>query len=99
MIEFSCGILSAVGIYLLLSINPIQKIFGIALFSAVINMVIFMCGKATKNSPAFVNVVPFDQLSNPLTQALILTAIVISFGLLAFICVLVKYYLKISESA
>ena len=89
MIIIACGILISISTYLLLDKHIIRRVFGIVLLGSTINIIILICGKLGHTTPAFISDKMHD-LSNPLTQALILTAIVIGFGLLAFLCVLVK---------
>ncbi|WP_440682550.1 NADH-quinone oxidoreductase subunit K [Cysteiniphilum halobium] len=89
MIIFACGVLISISIYLLLDRNIIQRVFGVVLLGSTINIIILICGRLGNTAPAFITDKQHD-LSNPLTQALILTAIVIGFGLLAFLCALIK---------
>lgn len=62
-------------------------IFGIVLISASVNLVIFLAGRIGPNPPP---VMPAGETvlaagsANPLPQALVLTAIVIGFSLVAF---------------
>lgn len=80
-----------VGIYLILSRHVIRIVLGIALFGNAVNLLIFTSGRITRSG---VPIIPsgFDVLpgpaANPLPQALILTAIVISFSFFAFVLVL-----------
>ena len=86
------GIFFATGIYLLLSNSLIRILIGLVIFGNAVNLLIFTAGRLMREVPP---VVPPDALTpagataNPLPQALILTAIVISFSLFAFILVLV----------
>ena len=85
------GLFFAVGIYLILSKHIIRIVLGIAIFGNAVNLLIFTSGRITR---ATAPIIPksFDLLpgpaANPLPQALILTAIVISFSFFAFILVL-----------
>ncbi|WP_440615546.1 NADH-quinone oxidoreductase subunit K [Cysteiniphilum sp. 6C5] len=89
MIVFACGVLISISIYLLLDRNIIRRVFGIILLGSTINIIILICGRLGNTMPAFI-IDKQHALSNPLTQALVLTAIVIGFGLLAFLCALIK---------
>lgn len=92
MIEVTCGVLVAISIYLLLEKALHRKIFGFVLLSTTVNLILLFAGRLTHKQPAFVELglrAPYE-LSNPVPQALILTAIVIGFGLLVFLCVLLK---------
>jgi multicomponent Na+:H+ antiporter subunit C len=85
------GVLYASGFYLLLRRRLAQLIIGLGLLSNGTNVLIFTAGGLTRARPP---VVPegADRLlppyADPVPQALILTAIVIGFGVLAFSLVL-----------
>ncbi len=87
------GVLYAAGTYLILRRSLVKVIFGLILLGHAANLMIFTVGRLTKGAPAFVPegaealVEPF---ADPLPQALILTAIVIGFGVQAFTIVLFK---------
>jgi len=93
MICWLIGGLISISIYLMLSPQIMRWLFGIVILSSTINLVIFVAGRLYSQNPAFIpqgKKVSDALLANPLPQALILTAIVISFGLLAFSLVLVR---------
>lgn len=92
MIELTCGLLVAISIYLILEGVSHRKIFAIALLGTTVNIIMLFSGRLIYNQPAFVEALEQNirMLSNPVPQALILTAIVIGFGLLLFLCVLLK---------
>lgn len=85
------SVLTAVGLYLLLSRHIMRMIFGVMLISAGVNLVIFLAGRIGATLPP---VMGGDQTAlasdaaNPLPQALVLTAIVIGFSLIAFVVAL-----------
>ena len=86
------GILVAASVYLMLARNVLKFIFGLVLLSNATNLTIFAVGRLTRAAPPLVPEglsVPPEAVANALPQALILTAIVISFGLLAFALALV----------
>jgi len=80
-----------VGIYLILSRHVIRIVLGIALFGNAVNLLIFTSGRITRDGVPIIGA-GLDLLpgpaANPLPQALILTAIVISFSFFAFVLVL-----------
>lgn len=79
-------------IFLLTSTNLIRILLGVALLGNAANLTIFIAGRITREVPPIIPegaLTPLTQTANPLPQALILTAIVISFSLFAFILVLV----------
>ncbi len=85
------GGLFGCGIYLLMSRSPVRLIIGLVLLSNAINLLIFVAAGLVRGK---VPLIPPESLravevtADPLPQALILTAIVISFGVLAFALVL-----------
>jgi multicomponent Na+:H+ antiporter subunit C len=86
------GLLFAASFYLLLRRNLLRFIIGLIILSNAANLVIFVMGRLTRENPPVIPAgdhVPPVPYANPLPQALILTAIVISFGLLAFALVLI----------
>ena len=85
----------ATGTYMILRRGQIQLILGLALFSHGVNLLLFGSGLLTRGNPPiftegdnYLEQIP--NMADPLPQALILTAIVISFGVTAFILVLVS---------
>ncbi|MGF1552897.1 MAG: Na+/H+ antiporter subunit C [Paracoccaceae bacterium] len=81
------GILIACGAYLMMSSNLIRVLFGLTILSNAVNLVIFASGRLTYGEPPLVPPgaeTPPAGAANALPQALILTAIVIGFGLLVF---------------
>jgi len=98
MMIIACGILFSVSIYLLLEPHITRKVFGLVLLGSTINLIILICGGLDKLYPAFLTKDHIaGDFANPLPQALILTAIVIGFGLLAFLCAPLKYLLKTKQ--
>ena len=90
-LAFLIGWLVAVAVYLMLSRSLVRFLFGLVLIANAANLVIFAAGRLTRGDPALVPdgaEVPVELVANALPQALVLTAIVIGFGLLAFAFVL-----------
>lgn len=86
------GGLVAAGVYLMLARNVVRFLFGLILISNAANLTIFAAGRLTRAEPPLIPeglTAPALPVANALPQALILTAIVIGFGLLAFTLVLV----------
>lgn len=97
----SIGILFAVSVYLLLSRNLLRWLIGIVILSSGVNLIILISGRLQSKYPPFISakhMLPTHAVANPLPQALILTAIVIGFGLLIFALMLVRQ-LWLSEGA
>lgn len=85
------GVLYAGGLYLMMRRNLIQLILGLALLSHGANLLIFTAGGLRKGGAPILaeGEKTFANLpADPLPQALILTAIVISFAVTAFALVL-----------
>lgn len=91
LLALASGVLYAAGIYLLLRRRLAQLIIGIALLSNGTNLLIFTAGGLTRARPPVVPAAAetlVEPYADPVPQALVLTAIVIGFGLLAFSLVL-----------
>jgi len=87
------GGLYAAGLYMMLRRSLVKVILGLLLISHAANLLIFASGRLTLGSPPLVPAgarAPTESVADPLAQALILTAIVIGFGVLAFTIVLFK---------
>ena len=85
------GIMVAGAIYLMLDRILIRFILGLVLISNAVNLLIFTVGRLQSRKPPLIpegSTVPAEQVANALPQALVLTAIVIGFSLLAFVFVL-----------
>ncbi len=86
------GLLVGTSAFLMLSRNLLRYLFGLILLGNAANLAIFAAGRLTYAEPPLIDpgaLAPDGPVANALPQALILTAIVISFGLLAFALVLV----------
>jgi multicomponent Na+:H+ antiporter subunit C len=85
------GLFFASAVYLMLSRHIVRIMLGVALLGNAVNLLLFTAGRITRETPpviaAAVNALPASA-ANPLPQALILTAIVISFSFFAFLMVL-----------
>lgn len=87
------GGLFAVAVYLMLRRSVVKLLLGLAVLSHAANLVILTSGGLTRAVPPIVPPglsAPPSPHADPLPQALILTAIVISFGVLAFMMALVS---------
>jgi multicomponent Na+:H+ antiporter subunit C len=87
------GVLYAGGLYLMMRRSLVKLIIGLALLGHAANLLIFTIGRLNHNVPPIIPA-GAEQMtgsfSDPLPQALILTAIVIGFGVQAFALVLLK---------
>lgn len=85
------GVLFAVSIYLMLSKHIIRILIGVGILANAVNLLIFTNGRLAREVPPIIpqgSDVLQTASANPLPQALILTAIVISFSFFAFLLVL-----------
>ena len=85
------GILVAASVYLMLAKSILRFLFGLILISNAANLMIFAAGRLTPAAPPGGGgrvAAPVGTVANALPQALVLTAIVIGFGLFAFALVL-----------
>ena len=91
LLALTAGVLYAAGIYLMLRRRLAQLIIGLGLLTNGTNILIFTSGGLTRAVPP---ILPEDlseaprPFADPVPQSLILTAIVIGFGVLAFSLVL-----------
>lgn len=90
---YAIGVAAAVaaGVFLVLSRDLLRSIVGVSIIASAANLVVFAAGKLGNASPP---VIPeggelLAQSASPLSQALVLTAIVIGFSLTCFSLILV----------
>ncbi len=87
LISLCIGVLTATGVYLTLRARTFPVVLGLTLLAYGVNLFLFAMGRLTIGQPAVINAAT-DTYSDPLPQALVLTAIVIAFGMTAFLIVL-----------
>lgn len=84
LLASAIGVMSAAGIYLLLRMRTFPVILGISMLTYAVNLFLFASGRVAINlPPVLLNQTP--TYTDPLPQALVLTAIVISFGMTAVV--------------
>lgn len=85
------GGLAGIGMWMLLDRNLVRVVLGIVVLGNAINLGVLTAGRYFGESAAFVSAshIPADA-ANPLPQALVLTAIVIGFGLFVFALAVLK---------
>ena len=87
LVAAAIGTMTAAGIYLVLRLRTFPVIIGTALLTYAVNVFLFASGRLAVNQPPILR----DQATaytDPLPQALVLTAIVISFGMTAVVVML-----------
>jgi multicomponent K+:H+ antiporter subunit C len=85
------GVLTSTGIYLMLRARSFDVIVGLTLLSYAVNVFIFLMGRIAVGKPPIIDKSLAPTLANyadPLPQALVLTAIVISFAMTAVMLVI-----------
>ena len=90
-LAIAIGLLYAAGVYLMLRRNVVKLIFGPFLLGHAANLLIFTVGGLVRAKPPLAAVgadAPPPEVADPLPQALVLTAIVIGFGMTAYAIVL-----------
>lgn len=91
MLAILVGLFFAASVYLMMSRYIIRILIGVAILGNAVNLLIFTAGRLLPEVPPIIPphaMTPEIATANPLPQALILTAIVISFSFLAFLLVL-----------
>jgi len=81
------GVLTACGVYLALRGRTFPVVLGLTLLSYAVNLFLFVMGRLTIGQPPIIQP-ERTMYADPLPQALVLTAIVISFGMTAFVVML-----------
>lgn len=87
------GVLYAAGLYLMMRRSIVKLVIGLALLGQAANLLIFTLGGMNHDQPPLIPAtadVLSGSFADPLPQALILTAIVIGFGVQAFAVVLIR---------
>jgi multicomponent K+:H+ antiporter subunit C len=92
MLASGIGLLAAAGLYLMLRARTFDLVLGLTLLSYAVNLFVFSMGRiAVDRAPLLRDPALAQTLGNyadPLPQALVLTAIVISFGMTAVLLAL-----------
>ena len=93
ILPFLIGILFSASLYLILHRHFFKLILGLILFGLATNLFLFVIGRLTRGGSAIIGqneMVAKEPFADPVPQALLLTAIVIGFGIQAFAIVLIK---------
>ena len=87
MLSILVGVMTACAVYLLLRARTFPVVLGLSLLGYAVNIFLFASGRLRLDSAPLVEH-GLAHLPDPLPQALVLTAIVIGFGMTAFLVVL-----------
>jgi multicomponent K+:H+ antiporter subunit C len=87
LISLIIAVLTGCGVYLALRARTFPVVLGLTLMSYAVNLFLFITGRLIIGSPPIIEA-GRTVYADPLPQALVLTAIVISFGMTAFVVIL-----------
>lgn len=94
LIATAIGAMTAAGVYLVLRARTFPVVIGLTLLTYATNLFLFATGRLVVNRPPVISAEALAY-ADPLPQALVLTAIVISFGMTAVIVVMaLRAYLE-----
>ncbi|MCQ0970558.1 Na+/H+ antiporter subunit C [Paracoccus sp. TK19116] len=86
LVASAIGAMTAAGVYLILRIRTFAVVLGMTMLSYAINVFLFSTGRLVIGAaPILDNYAENPTYTDPLPQALVLTAIVISFGMTAVV--------------
>lgn len=84
LLASAIGVMTAAGIYLVLRLRTFPVILGMSLLTYAVNVFLFTSGRVVVGAPPVLRD-EATSYTDPLPQALVLTAIVISFGMTAVV--------------
>ena len=84
VLVLAIGVLFAAGVYLLLERSLTRVLLGFILMGNGANLLFLVAGGRAGGAP-LIGTTPEDEMSDPLVQAMVLTAIVITLGITAFV--------------
>ncbi len=97
LVSVTIAVLVAMGVYLVLRARTFPVVLGLSLISYAVNLFLFSMGRLEVGSPPILQD-GVEVYTDPLPQALVLTAIVIGFGMTAFSIILaVKAYVELGS--
>lgn len=95
------GVLFAVSLYFMLHRHLFKLILGLILFGLATNLFLFVVAGITRGGIAIIKQgkdLPVEPYADPVPQALLLTAIVIGFGIQSFAIVLIRRIYQVFKS-
>ncbi len=85
LLSILTGLLYTAGVYMILRRSIVKFIIGIILLGNATNLLVFLSAGIVAGKPAFVSETSMGRMeADPLPQAMVLTAIVIGFGIVVF---------------
>ncbi len=97
LVASGIGVLTAAGVYLVLRSRTFPVILGLSLLSYAVNVFLFASGRLAVDLPPVLGETA-EAYTDPLPQALVLTAIVISFGMTAVVVMIALSAYLFSEN-
>jgi len=86
LFALAIGAMTASGVYLMLRMRTFPVVLGLSMVTYAVNTFLFASGRLTLDAPpVLIDPAPY---ADPLPQALVLTAIVIAFGMTALVVLL-----------
>lgn len=83
LVASAIGVLTAGGLYMVMRLRTFPVILGVSLLTYAVNVFLFASGRLMTGAPPILS--DATVYTDPLPQALVLTAIVISFGMTAVV--------------
>ncbi len=83
LVASAIGVLTAGGLYMVMRLRTFPVILGVSLLTYAVNVFLFASGRLTIGAPPILG--DATVYTDPIPQALVLTAIVISFGMTAVV--------------
>lgn len=83
LLASAIGLLTSTGVYLILRARTFPVVLGLSVLGYAVNLFLFATGRLHVNAPAILT--ETLKITDPLPQALVLTAIVIGFATTAFV--------------
>ena len=96
IVAVTIAVLAGGGVFLMLGRHLFPVVLGIVLLSQAVNLFVFAMGRLLLSAPPLVTEAPVPY-ADPLPQALVLTAIVISFGMTATVIALAVWSRTVHE--
>ncbi|MFD1882602.1 Na+/H+ antiporter subunit C [Paracoccus pacificus] len=87
LVATAIGAMTTAGVYLILRLRTFAVVLGMTMLSYAINVFLFVTGRLVLNAPPILTD-GVTRYTDPIPQALVLTAIVISFGMTALLVML-----------
>lgn len=87
VLAIAIGTLTTCGVFLLLRARTFPVVLGLTLLSYAVNLFLFASGRVVLNAPPLLKQ-GLEAHTDPLPQAMVLTAIVIGFGMTAYLLML-----------